>query len=158
MVVLRSWTLVPCPCRVGGRGPPRWPRANCALPTPTPSPTMPLARCGASTRIDGDEPDVAMRLRTPGSSRKEDRCDGKRGRSRRRKAQYTRPIAARRDRPFHLASDFLNCLRPDVPLPRQQRRNVSKRAGAWPTVICTKKSADNPERPSALLIIRSNIN
>ena len=77
MLVLRCWTLVRCPCRVGGRGPPLVSRANCALSTPTPSPTKPLARCGVSTRFDGDEPDVAMRVRPPGYSRKEDRCDGK---------------------------------------------------------------------------------
>ena len=58
-MMLRNWTMVRCPRVAGARGPPCLPRANCELPTPTPSTPTPLATFAASTRHDGDEPDAA---------------------------------------------------------------------------------------------------
>ena len=40
---LRIWTLVRCPRVAGARGPPPLSRADCDLPTPTPSTLTPLA-------------------------------------------------------------------------------------------------------------------
>lgn len=48
-MMLRNWTLVPCPHVAGARGPPHSSRADCDLPTPTPTythATRPRLQCG----------------------------------------------------------------------------------------------------------------